>query len=1365
MRKTLCLGMTALGLFGITTALVHAEPPKNIVFCIGDGMGFNHVKAAHDYIGTNLIFETFPNQATVMTYAANSAIPDSASAGTAMATGHKVDTGVISIAQPGDGHSYQTILEYLKAHGKRTALLTTDQITEATPATYGAHVSSRTMYAQIAAHYLTNSHPNVVFGGGDASLNRTASTNAGYAYVTNAATLADVDAATNAFVMGSFGTGALPYVYVGRGALPGLTNMVEKALGILSNGTNGFFMMMEGNGDDDMAHANNISGMVREDAEFNQSVQMVLDWASNRNDTLVIVTADHETGGLTNVIDNGAGVVPSGTWTTTGHTANRVPAYGWGPGAEFINGVTNNTDYFPALVAMFTFSNTVTSVPTGLTVTVDDVTNTTPYTFLCQGASAIMQAASPQTNAAPDTRYVFDAWTNADSGVASADNPFTFAVTGHTQWTALFRTQYRQTYACAPTNGGAVNPATFWADDGAAVTVTVTTASGFAFTGWRELSSSNIVSTGTSYIYSATAPAAFTAEFEPAPLPVTHLTATSGTTSIELSWTNSGSDSFTGVLILRRADYAPTSGPEQAREYQPGDLAGDADVVYTGPGADSTAGALSGWSDTNVTEGVGYYYRVFAFNRYFNYSQAASAAAAFKTMANIRRVVPNPDDHYFQFTWQNPDEPDFQGVLVLRGESGGATNMPVNGQDYTTNDMVGGSEVVYSGPASNATANEASGWSDPAEFPSLTSRYYTFHAYDSLKKYARPAVIVKSTTLPGTNTPADVTGLAAANVAENVLLSWTNPVDEKFREVLVARMPDPIHWRPVNGSTYASGSWKERMYIAYAGPGSSNAPGAASQITDGHVEADTPYHYRVFTVSGIKIYSPGVDVTLHSWMPDTNAPADVTGLSATPLPNCVMLSWTNPADADLSGLLVVRSTEGISWHPASGMTYTPGTEASSVYVVHAGQATPGQPGTITDSQGIADGTSYYYRVFCFDKMKNYSGGADATALMPAIGKLYVKASATGLNSGTTWDDACTNLQTALASWTNSQQLWVAEGVYYPGTNSTNQFSLRANMALYGGFAGNETTLAQRKWQEHPTSLNGNIGNASNTTDNSQHVVIVPATATNSLLDGFIIENGYNTSGYGSGIYIAAPMLVQNCIIQTNYNSGGGGGGMHVDQIKVTVRNTIFRGNHGTYRGGGLQVYAGWGQNPIFENCLFYDNVQDTAGGAMALFHGPTTFRNCAFINNSALNGSGVYITNYGEPWFYNCILWDTGDQGCGVWAKKWNGSNESGPLYFYNCIMRENFIPPDPAHNINSYLGAKVNCMIGQNPQFVDATNKDFHLQATSPALNAAVATNAPVDDLDGNLRPASTNTDIGPYELNIKTVVPLLPAVMYMLK
>jgi hypothetical protein len=169
------------------------------------------------------------------------------------------------------------------------------------------------------------------------------------------------------------------------------------------------------------------------------------------------------------------------------------------------------------------------------------------------------------------------------------------------------------------------------------------------------------------------------------------------------------------------------------------------------------------------------------------------------------------------------------------------------------------------------------------------------------------------------------------------------------------------------------------------------------------------------------------------------------------------------------------------------------------------------------------------------------------------------------------------------------------------------------------------------------------------------------------------------------------------------------------------------------------------------------------GGAMSVYHGPTTFRNCAFINNYAPDAACAYVSNYGEPWFYNCILWDSGPQGSGIWAKKWNEYNESGSIYFYNCLMREDFVPPDPPHFGGSYLGAKENCIIGSDPLFVSEAGKDFRLQVTSPGIDTADTANSPTDDLDGNLRPGGLASDIGPYEITGGR--PLPPGILFMLK
>ena len=122
-----------------------AAPPKNVVILIGDGMGFEQVKAAGIYAngaaGT-LSFESLPYQADCTTYSANSSITDSAASATAIATGHKVNNGVIILATPGDNSELETLLEYFKARNKSTGLVTTTYVSHATPAGFGAHESS-----------------------------------------------------------------------------------------------------------------------------------------------------------------------------------------------------------------------------------------------------------------------------------------------------------------------------------------------------------------------------------------------------------------------------------------------------------------------------------------------------------------------------------------------------------------------------------------------------------------------------------------------------------------------------------------------------------------------------------------------------------------------------------------------------------------------------------------------------------------------------------------------------------------------------------------------------------------------------------------------------------------------------------------------------------------------------------------------------------------------------------------------------------------------------------------------------------------------------------------------------------------------
>jgi alkaline phosphatase len=281
------------------TGFAAGAPPKNVIILIGDGMGFEHVRAAGMYKngqdGT-LVFESFPHKDQVNTYSASPSVTDSAAAATAIATGFKVNNGVVSVADPGDGSELETLLEYFKTLGKSTGLVTTTYVTHATPACFGAHEPSRGNYSAIADDYLSQTRPNVLFGGGANGMSVSAAEGAGYAVVTDAAGMLALDTETADMVSGQFGSGGLPYELDGLDSLPHLSEMTETALQILDNDPNGFFLMVEGGLIDWAAHANDLPRMVWETIEFDNAVLEVLDWAAGRTDTLIIVTADHETG-------------------------------------------------------------------------------------------------------------------------------------------------------------------------------------------------------------------------------------------------------------------------------------------------------------------------------------------------------------------------------------------------------------------------------------------------------------------------------------------------------------------------------------------------------------------------------------------------------------------------------------------------------------------------------------------------------------------------------------------------------------------------------------------------------------------------------------------------------------------------------------------------------------------------------------------------------------------------------------------------------------------------------------------------------------------------------------------------------------
>ncbi len=320
----------------------------NLIVFIGDGMGLEHVAAGRCYKGAPLCFEDFPQFALVDTDSQDG-ITDSAAAATALATGTRVHNGVVSLADPGDSSELQTALEYFKGKGKRTGLVTTDLMTGATPAAFGAHVATRSDAAGITNDYLGQTRPNVLYGGG--GITAAAATNAGYRYVATYSEMAAFDAAAATNVCGRFAGGEMPYEYDGLGAAPHLWEMTSNALAVLDNEPAGFFLMVEGANIDHASHLFDAPRMVQEVLAFDAAVQMALVWATNRTDTLILVTADHETCGLVVTNDNGPGVDPDVDWTADWHTGTNVGCWAWGAGAEYVHDAMANTNVHNAVVA------------------------------------------------------------------------------------------------------------------------------------------------------------------------------------------------------------------------------------------------------------------------------------------------------------------------------------------------------------------------------------------------------------------------------------------------------------------------------------------------------------------------------------------------------------------------------------------------------------------------------------------------------------------------------------------------------------------------------------------------------------------------------------------------------------------------------------------------------------------------------------------------------------------------------------------------------------------------------------------------------------------------------------------------------
>ncbi|MDZ5471044.1 alkaline phosphatase (plasmid) [Bacillus sp. 31A1R] len=282
--------------------------PKNVILMIGDGMGLGQMEIARmfEYGREGKLFiETLPHVGLVHTYSANNVVTDSAAGGTALATGVKTNNGMIGMSP--DKKEVDSILDKFKANGKKVGVISTNTVTDATPASFTASVQNRWDGQYEIAKQQLKLNVDVLLGGGSQFFQkrdeRGASLidefkNKGYSYVTNRTELSK---AKGEKLLGLFNSSYMSFKLdqeVLKSNEPSLTEMTQKGIEFLSKGETGFFLIVEGARIDHAAHSSDITGIWKETIEFDQAVKGAVNWANTRNDTLVIVVADHETMGI-----------------------------------------------------------------------------------------------------------------------------------------------------------------------------------------------------------------------------------------------------------------------------------------------------------------------------------------------------------------------------------------------------------------------------------------------------------------------------------------------------------------------------------------------------------------------------------------------------------------------------------------------------------------------------------------------------------------------------------------------------------------------------------------------------------------------------------------------------------------------------------------------------------------------------------------------------------------------------------------------------------------------------------------------------------------------------------------------------------
>nr|WP_315221806.1 alkaline phosphatase [uncultured Flavobacterium sp.] len=325
------------------------KKPKNVILLIGDGMGLTQIYSGYTANKGQLNLFNIPTQGLSITKSLDSYITDSAAGATAMATGQKTNNRFISVDE--NQKPLELITQQLAKNNYKTAIISAGNITDATPAAFYAHQPERSFSEPIAADFINNPS-DILIGGGlkefksrkDGKDLAKLLTEKGFTFSDKFNTLDTIK--NNRFVV--LEDASVVSMKDGRGDF--LAQSLLKATSTFAKTKNPFFIMLEGAQIDYGGHQNNLEYVVREMLDFDKVVGQAMEFVDKNPETLLIVTADHETGGLSLIGGSITDGYVHGSFSTNDHTAVPVPVFAYGPGAQNFMGVYQNTEIYTKIM-------------------------------------------------------------------------------------------------------------------------------------------------------------------------------------------------------------------------------------------------------------------------------------------------------------------------------------------------------------------------------------------------------------------------------------------------------------------------------------------------------------------------------------------------------------------------------------------------------------------------------------------------------------------------------------------------------------------------------------------------------------------------------------------------------------------------------------------------------------------------------------------------------------------------------------------------------------------------------------------------------------------------------------------------------